>query len=263
MNQRWRERRDSYRPAGEVINTSAYEIAQTHSDSLVRAFISTHHYLQTTPPARFRFCLYKGQDLAGVAVFAHPTNDRSITGTLGCAAVEGVELSRLVLLDEVPGNGESYFVGHCLRQLKRLGLAGVVTFSDPLPRKTVSGAVIKVGHVGTVYQSLNARFIGRSCRRSLRLLPDGNVLSDRTIQKLRSGEPGTRAIRQALASVGLLLPDGPVGADLSTLLDKCTRSVRHPGNFKYAWCFSRAAGRHLPCSLPYPKMDPLFHEFRR
>ena len=182
MNQRWRLRRDSYRPAAEVINTGEYEIAQTNSDRLVREFISAHHYLQTTPPARFRFCLYKGQELVGVAVFAHPTNDRSITGTLGCAALEGLELSRLVLLDEVPGNGESYFVGYCLRQLKKLGLAGVVTFSDPMPRKTLSGAVIKVGHVGTVYQSLNARFIGRSCPRSLRLLPDGNVLSDRTIR---------------------------------------------------------------------------------
>ena len=200
MNQRWRLRRDTYRPAGEVIDPRRYEIAQTNSDSLVRGFISTHHYLRTTPPARFRFCLYKGQELVGVAVFAHPTNDRSITGALGCRAVEGVELSRLVLLDEVPGNGESYFVGHCLRQLKRTRTRRRMTFSDPMPRKTVSGAVIKVGHVGTVYQSLNARFIGRSCPRSLRLLPDGNVLSDRTIQKLRSGEPGTRAIRQALAT---------------------------------------------------------------
>jgi hypothetical protein len=259
MNQRWRQRRDTYRPAGEVINTRSYEIAETNSDRTVREFIALHHYLQTTPPARFRFCLYKGQQIVGVAVFAHPTNDRSITGTLGCAAVEGVELSRLVLLDEVPGNGESYFVGHCLRQLKRIGLAGVVTFSDPMPRKTVSGAVIKVGHVGTVYQSLNARFVGRSCPRSLRMLADGSILSDRTIQKLRSGEPGTRAIRYALANVGLSLPEGPVGAELSALLDKHTRSVRHPGNFKYVWCFSRAGERNLPSCLPYPKLDPLFH----
>ncbi len=259
MNQRSHLQRDTYRPAGEVINTRAYEISETNSDRVVREFIDAHHYLQTTPPARFRFCLYKGQELVGVAVFAHPTNDRSITGAFGCAAIEGVELSRLVLLDEVPGNGESYFVGHCLRQLKRLGLAGVVTFSDPLPRKTASGAVVKVGHVGTVYQSLNARFIGRSCPRSLRLLPDGSALSDRTIQKLRSGEPGTRAIRQALASVGLALPEGPVGEELTALLDKYTRSVRHPGNFKYLWCLSRAAEQHLPSSLPYPKMDPLFH----
>ena len=77
MNQRWRARRDLYRPAGEVINTREYEIAETRSDRIVKDFIATHHYLQTTPPARFRFCLYKGEQLVGVAVFAHPTNDRS------------------------------------------------------------------------------------------------------------------------------------------------------------------------------------------
>lgn len=259
MNQRWRQGRDSYRPAGEPINTRDYEIAETSSDCLVRAFIGQHHYLRTTPPMRFRFCLYRGQDLVGVAVFAHPTNDRSITGTLGCRAIEGVELSRLVRLDDVPGNGESFFVGFCLRRLKRLELAGVVTFSDPMPRRTESGHVIKIGHAGTVYQALNARFIGRSCPRSLRLLPDGGVLSDRTIQKLRSGETGTRAIRQALATLGISLPEGRVGPDLRLLLDKHTRSVRHPGNFKYVWCFSRAAQQHAPLPLPYPKLDPLFH----
>lgn len=177
----------------------------------------------------------------------------------GCAANEGVELSRLVLLDEVPGNGESFFVGHCMRTLKALGLAGVVSFADPIPRRTVSGVLIKPGHCGTLYQAQNARFVGRSSPRSLRLLPDGTVLSDRTIQKLRAGEPGTGAIRERLGQLGIRLPDGPVGPELTILLNKHTRALRHPGNFKYVWAFSRAAGKHLPSPLPYPKMDPLFY----
>ena len=36
MNQRWRLRRDTYRPAGEVINSRAYEISETNSDRVVR-----------------------------------------------------------------------------------------------------------------------------------------------------------------------------------------------------------------------------------
>jgi len=259
MNQRWRARRDFYRPAGEEINTREYEIAGTRSDRIVKNFIAEHHYLQTTPPARFRFCLYKGEQLVGVAVFAHPTNDRTITGMFGCAANEGVELSRLVLLDEVPGNGESFFVGHCMRTLKALGLAGVVSFSDPVPRRTVSGVLIKPGHCGTLYQALNGHFVGRSSPRNLRLLADGTVLSDRTIQKLRAGEPGTGSIRERLGQLGIRLPDGPVGPELTALLNKHTRSLPHPGNFKYVWAFSRAAGKHLPSPLPYPKMDPLFY----
>jgi hypothetical protein len=169
-----------------------------------------------------------------------------------------VELSRLILLDEVPGNGESFFVGECLRRLKRYGLAGVVTFSDPLPRRTSDGQVIKRGHVGTVYQSLNSVFLGRSCRRTLHILPDGTVLSDRTIQKLRAGEPGTRAIRQAFLALGVVLPESQDAEKVRNVLDHHTTAVRHPGNFKYCWGLAEGIKKRLPQSLPYPKLDPLF-----
>ena len=36
MNQRWRARRDLYRPADEVINTREYEITETRSDQIVK-----------------------------------------------------------------------------------------------------------------------------------------------------------------------------------------------------------------------------------
>jgi hypothetical protein len=257
--QRWRNGRERYRPAGETIVTREYEISETQSDHLIREFLAHHHYLRSTPPARFRFCLYHSGQLVGAAVFTHPTNDLSVTKTFGCAAIEGVELSRLVLLDEVPANGESDFVGACLRHLRARGLAGVISFADPVARSTVDGRLVKPGHVGTVYQALNGCLIGRSTARTLRLLPDGSVLADRTIQKLRRGEPGTRAIRQALENLGISLPSGAVGSDLNTVLDRCTRSLRHSGNYKYAWGFSRAAAHHMPSPLPYPKLEPLFH----
>ena len=249
MNQRWRNGRDLYRPAGEVIQTREYEIHETKSDTIVKTFIATHHYLKTTPPSRFRFCLNRGDQLVGVAVFAHPTNDRTITNVFGCPAIEGVELSRLVLLDEVPGNGESFFVGECLRRLRNIGLAGVVSFSDPMPRWTPEGRMVKRGHVGTVYQSLNSVFLGRSTARTLHMLPDGSILSDRTIQKLRSGEPGTRSIRETFAALGCLLPDTLDSETLKKALDRYTKAIRHPGNFKYCWALTRATKRSLPPSL--------------
>ena len=259
MNQRWRLGRCLYRIPDECINTREYEIEETHSDTIVREFIRTHHYLRTTPPAHYRFCLRRGSELVRVAVYAHPTNDRSITSSLGCAVCEGVELSRLVLLNEVPGNGESFFVAECHRRLRKRGLAGVVSFSDPQPRQTSDGSFIMPGHVGTVYQALSGRFVGRSATRTLRLLPDGSVLSDRALQKLRAGEPGTRAIRESLATLGVHLPPGPIGEALNPLLDRYTRRLRHHGNYKYLWAFSRAAERFLPPGLPYPKLDPLFY----
>ncbi|MCL4499209.1 MAG: hypothetical protein M1335_03070, partial [Chloroflexi bacterium] len=199
MNQRWRNGRASYRVPDEVIQTREYEIVAMATEREVRAFITAHHYLRSLPPSRFRFGLYRHEELVGAAVFTYPVNDRTITNVFGCPAIEGAELGRLVLLDEVPGNGESWFVAECLRRLRRIGLAGVVSFSDPVPRSTAAGEIVTPGHIGTVYQALNAVYLGRSSPRTLRLLGDGTVLSDRTLQKLRAGEPGTRAIRKALA----------------------------------------------------------------
>jgi len=48
----------------------------------------------------------------------------------------GVELGRSVLLDSVPGNGETWFLARCFEQMRKSDLIGVVTFSDPVPRKS-------------------------------------------------------------------------------------------------------------------------------
>jgi len=45
-----------------------------------------------------------------------------------------------VLLDSVPGNGETWFLARCFEQLRTSDLIGVVTFSDPVPRKKVPGS---------------------------------------------------------------------------------------------------------------------------
>jgi len=156
-----------------------------------------------------------------------------------------------VLVDEVPADGESFFVAECFRRLKRLGLAGVVSFSDPVPRSTLDGRVIKPGHCGTVYQALSARFLGRSPPRTLRLLPDGTALSDRTVQKLRSGEPGTQTRRSTLAALGAELPQEPDPEVLRRVLDRYTRPHRHAGNFKYGWVF------HAPRIAIYRHRGPI------
>jgi hypothetical protein len=72
---------------------------------------------------------------------------------------------------------------------------------------------------GTVYQALT-RFVGRSAARTPRLLPDGTILSDRTVQKLRAEEPGMRAIRESLSKLGVKVPVGPVGDRLMPTLDQ-------------------------------------------
>lgn len=254
MNQRWRNRRSLYRVPDEVIRTQEYEIVMMPTEGEVRELIATHHYLRTLPPSRFRFALYRRESLVGAAVFTYPTNDRTISKIFGCDPIEGVELGRLILLDEVPGNGESWFVGECLRRLKREGLAGVVSFSDPAPRVASDGTLVTPGHIGTVYQALNAVYLGRSAARILRLLPDGAALSDRTLQKLRAGEPGTKAIREVLGVAGVDLNR----ERLNQVVREKTRPLKHPGNHRYAWALTRAVLRRMPLGLPYPKWLPLW-----
>jgi hypothetical protein len=253
--QRWRDGRASYRPRGEPIATSRYEVAGIGGDATARAFVAAHHYAQSYPAARHRFGLYRAGALAGVAVFSHPVNDRTLTGAFpGVPAADAVELGRFVLLDEVPANGETWFLGRCFDLLRRDGLHGVVSFSDPAPRTTRDGRTVMPGHVGLIYQAHNGAYLGRGKARTLRLLDDGTVFNERAAAKVRGRERGWRAAAARLQTFGADGPWDDTAAWLAHWLGRLTRPLRHPGNFKYAWVLPRRARRASPLhSLPYPK----------
>lgn len=256
-NQRWRERRDSYRPPGELIRTDQYDVEPIDSDLVARDFVHEHHYSATYPAARFRFGLYRRGELVGVAVFSHPCNNRVLTNVFARTPVlEAVELGRFVLLDEVPGNGETWFLARAFEQLRGEGIRGVVSFSDPTPRTAADGRVIFPGHLGTIYQAHNARFLGRGDARTVKLLPDGRVFANRAEQKIRSGSRGWRYASSQLEAFGAdPLPEGADrGARLEWLelwLGRLTRPLRHPGNLRYAWPLARRV--ELPAGQAYPK----------
>lgn len=262
MNQRWRHGRDRYRPAGELIRTSEYEVAVI-DERPAKAFVLEHHYSGTWPAARACYGLFHRTTLVGAAVFSHPMQDRVLTNVFatGCA-MDSVELGRFVLLDEVPGNGETWFLARCFELLRRGNLIGVVSFSDPLPRRTVAGLVVMPGHVGTIYQAFNGAYLGRSTRRTLKLLPDGRVMSARALQKIRGGERGWAYAVESLVRFGVRPPAcRGLAADvqelrawLAAVLPIVTRNVRHPGNHRYAWALRRHAERFVKDRLPYPKL---------
>jgi len=258
ITQRWRDRRDTYRPAGETIATHAHEVAAISDDRTARAFVEQHHYSGTFPAARFRFGLYRGAQLVGVAVFSHPSHDRVLTNVFPGAAVESVELGRFVLLDDVPANGETWFLARCMEGLRSEGLLGVLSFSDPVARAASDGRTVFAGHIGTIYQAHNATYLGRGPRRTLRLLPDGTVFSNRAIQKIRARDRGWRYAAETLERFGAerIAANDNALEWLHAWLPKLTRAVRHDGNHKYAWTLQRRLRRHLPQSLPYPKFDP-------
>lgn len=256
ITQRWRERRSSFRPAGETIDTRRYEVAPIESDAIAKRFVVDHHYAGTYPAARVRVGLYRGGELAGVAVFSHPCNDAVLTNVFDAPALEAVELGRFVLLDDVEGNGETWFLARCFDELRGRGFRGVVSFSDPIARVADDGRVVHPGHVGTIYQAHNGRYLGRSSVIPLRLLPNGQVLSKRAISKLRAGDRGWRYVAELLERQGAT----PAPAErverlawLATWLPKITRAIRHPGNHRYAWTLERRTRIKLE-ALPYPKI---------
>jgi hypothetical protein len=262
FTQRWRARRDSYRPAGEVIDTRHYEVAAIDHDAEAKSFVCAHHYSASYPAARFRFGLYRAGQLQGVAIFSVPCRDEVLTNVFPVDPMEATDLGRFVLLDEVPGNGETWFLARCFEQLRRQGIVGVTSASDPESRDTAAGVIVFGGHVGTIYQSHNGRYLGRATPRTLKLLPDGSLLSDRAISKVRAKLAGKSAkqCRGWEYACRLLESQGadPCVRDLRQWwrhwLPHLTRSRRHQGNHKYAWGLTRTMRRLMPEGSEYPKL---------
>ena len=251
--QRWRDRRDSYRPAGEPIRTALYDVAAIASDRVARAFVEQHHYSGSFPAARARFGLYRRGELVGVAVLSQPPSQAALDAALTFGGDGRAELGRFVLLDDVPANGESWFLARCFELAARAGFTGIVAHSDPERRTSSSGALVFGGHLGTIYQATNATYCGRTPARTWRLLPDGTVLSARALSKLRLRDRGWRYVVELLLEHGAPAPAGDWRTWCASAVNAVSRTYRHRGNHRYLWALDRRLRRHLPAALPYPK----------
>lgn len=254
--QRWRGRRASFRPVGEMFDTRAHEVVVLTSDNTARSFVEEHHYSGSYVAARRRFGLYERGALVGVAVFGVPSNTDALKPFEGGLA-HNLDLGRFVLLDHVRTNGESWFLARCLELLGREGWSGVVSFADPEARTRADGAFVFPGHIGQIYQATNAIYVGRATERTLHLLPDGTVFSARNESKIRRGERGWRYAAEQLVAHGAPPPSGDLRAWLTSSLALVTRRLRHRGNHKYLFPLTRGA-RSTVASLckSYPRVDP-------
>lgn len=257
--QRWTERRESRRPIGETIRTSAYDVVECADDATPRAFVERHHYSGSWVAARFRFLLYQRGDLAGVSVFSVGASGAAHRAVWpGLAPDEAVDLGRFVLVDSVPSNGESWFIARCF-ELLRGRVAGVASCADPVVRVTADGTRVFPGHVGTIYQATNGRYIGRTNPATLRLLPDGRVLSNRSQGKLVRRERGWQRAMLELVRFGAhpLLDGEDAKAWLQRWRAELTRPLRHSGNHRYTWILDDRRRAELTSYGPlreYPKL---------
>ena len=260
--QRWLDRRPRYRPAGERIDPARYRV-DLLDEKAAKAFVVQHHYSASYPAAVVRVGLWTSTAprLVGVAVFSVPAQPLMIPRWLGgCAPAAGLELGRLVLDEQVPGNGESWFVARAFRALRaeRPGLQGVVSCSDPLARADRTGRLITPGHVGVVYQALNGRHVGRTEARWLHVDLDGRTISRRAIDKARKpDQQGHRyAVQQLLAAGAPARSPGeePAAWVARALVEGPFRRVHHPGNLVYTWGLSEDHDADALAALPYPRV---------
>lgn len=262
--QRWLFRSSRYRPAGEVIDPTRYGV-DLIDERPAKEFVERHHYSGSFPAARCRVGLFRGRELVGVAVFSEPPSSKVMPKWLPHLGhrSQGVELGRFVLLDDVPGNGETWFLARAFREVRTAlpDVRALVSFSDPMPRHTDEGRTVMPGHVGTIYQAHGGRHIGRTNPRTLYLDRTGRIVSPRAMSKLRTGDRGAAyAYRQLLAMGAPARRPLESGRDYlrRALAEGPFRKVRHPGNYAYVWAIGdrrerKAFDAVARDALPYPK----------
>jgi hypothetical protein len=260
MSKRWLNREQRWRAPADLFNPRQYAVDAFPGDTIPKRFIEQHHYSGSYPAALCRVGLFgPGPSLVGVAVFSSggPGVVRKWVG-------EGVELGRLVLLDTVAYNAESWFVSRAFELLEaELQVRRVVSFADPVARPEVP----KPAHWGTIYKALNGQFAGRAEARWRLVAPDGQLVERRMLTKLAAHDAprptkygmtdrGWQYGLRWLAAQGATPHRSESMHQFIKRLESEWRRVYHPGNLAYLFGFdsdARSALRALHPTLPYIK----------
>lgn len=116
----------------------------------VSAFVKETHYAHSIPAGiTHSYSLRVGGVLHGSALFGYGAgNPRAYWGYPNCLFRE---LTRFVLDDSIPRNGESLFLGWCLRTIAHSNteLIAAISYADPAH-----------GHSGVIYRATNWRYLG-------------------------------------------------------------------------------------------------------
>lgn len=165
----------------------------------------------------------------------------------GLRASEGVELGRFVLLDEVEANAETWFQARALRAMAAQlpEVRAVLSYCDPIARTDEAGVKVFPGHLGTIYRAGNAAALGRSAARTLRLLPNGRVASERALSKIRADDCGAGyAVEQLVAAGAPKRAPYESGTAYLARIEGAGlfRRLRHPGNLVFGWVLRKRRG---------------------
>lgn len=262
--QLWESRVPSWRHTSEGgFRASSYQVVDLdHRPAL--EFVTRHHYSGAFSSAVLRYGLVEraGGRLVGTCVLGNGMTPAVLTNPFPHLRPhrQALELSRLVLLDEVPANAESWFVAQALGDAAAKGLRGVVMYSDPNERVNAVGHILP-GHLGIVYQALGFRYVGTSKARYEDHLPDGTVLPERTASKVRGLEQGAYGAVRRLVQLGATDPgdlarmsDVQRADWLGEALDTVgAHRIRRNGKHRYvAACGTRSQRRRTMADVPHP-----------
>jgi len=132
-----------------------------------KPFVKEHHYSHGIHNGPMCYGLFERLELVGVCAFATPCSENVCASVFGAEDKRSVtELHRLVLLDRMPKNTESWFISRALKQLKH---------DRPYYHAVLSFADATQGHVGTIYQATNAIYAGMSGKATFYLDETGRL----------------------------------------------------------------------------------------
>ncbi|MBM0206657.1 hypothetical protein JNW90_29330 [Micromonospora sp. STR1s_5] len=278
ITQRWRYGRHSWRRKSEGGFDSDRYTVEPIDQRPALEFVVAHHYSHSWCNDQLRYGLFEHREvwedgasaprdvahLVGVIVLGVPIRREVLTNPLPGLVpyVESRELSKLVLLDEVPANAETWAVTQAFNHAaEEHHLRGVVAFSDPNPQllhhPDGTTTVAMPGHLGIVYQALNAAYCKTTKADRFIHLPDGTMMHPRALAKIRNGEQGRWGVVARLVDLGAQPPDGePDTAWLTAELARLGATTeQHEGKHRYVFRVGPDRDRvtiGMP-TAPYPK----------
>lgn len=262
FTQRWRERRASFLQRQNFFNPRLHEVEKVPA-KIAAAWIIKHHYLGSFPSATICYGILRRGELAGIAVLGTAQHKNTIPNVFGPAhANDCLLLQRFALEDVLEFNAESYFLARVRASLKREGYCGILTMSDETPKTDALGNITFPGHIGTIFKSDNAVYLGRSAKSNEYLFADGRVLSNRSFSKLVNNESGWKYISEKFESYGASKCPQATSEKREWGFywrDRLTRKQQNSGKLRYAWSLHPKI--FLPQSLPYPRLR--LNEIRR
>src|SRR3546814_64871 len=175
-SQRWRERRSMFVPAAGTINPEEFSVDIVDCMKTAKPFVVANHYSGSFPASRCSVGLFRNgragtSRLVGIATFSVPMNNAAIVKHTGLTHFNsGAELGRLVLSDDVEGNGETFFLSRAFKLLRqeKPEIISILSYADPMRRIGPAGDVIMPGPVGRAYQCFGAAYRGHTKPRSER-----------------------------------------------------------------------------------------------